>query len=702
LMQGGVRLKACLLILLLAGNEAVRIDTLRSAVRAPPVEDGVELSGKTRWQSINQERCSWNLFRGGCVGDGCRYRPLPLDKSLSQRCRLSNAFMLNDEPNIPTYLDIQAQLLEERAEEFKDNCVKNISVFQIARKENMQCYRRANHMFQLTEFLTEAEKEMLKRNIYQEKGEEIKQRMEKAMAALSSTLGEDGKYYMELANKTRRNVLPAVTDPVGTMVKTVTTMRKLMSRNVGQKEEARKEIEEMHVPEEMPANEDYKVALKSMQPLGDVAPEPASVDDVAPELGGDKATDEIWKRLLPWEDWAASSNLSAELRSRDEVRSEDYLLYLKNFAKVRGTDFDEQGCQDSFRFLWDYRGSKPPTWNYHWYNWLVKRLKVSGRDSGPTSNSSANLKQAVKKLEDALEESMEEIQDEPESVDASGSQAAALLEMDDSNYIDSQGFFISLVKLVFILLILLLWGTLILLYFTAPAATKPPYLMIMGILMGWQLIFYWMTRRPKTKGLQHRDYNLDASAEIISAATADESNSSSRRRRDGSKGSTGSRGSSGKADDSHDYSWSEDDAWVEEHQVVGTKVDAPVAPEKDEETLEEVEAEHEPAKKGSRGSRGSKGSRGSRGSKGSRGSRGSIGSNSKDMEDNSEDTRPKRPPRADQEEEAADPAPDHDSSQNRRRRRDGSNSRGSKGSVERPQRPSRADMKESGGDQGTL
>merc|ERR1719424_173849 len=48
-----------------------------------------------RLTEINNQQCKWSTWDGGCVGEGCRLRPLPLDRGRSSSCRLSNSYMLS-------------------------------------------------------------------------------------------------------------------------------------------------------------------------------------------------------------------------------------------------------------------------------------------------------------------------------------------------------------------------------------------------------------------------------------------------------------------------------------------------------------------------------------------------------------------------------------------------------------------------------
>lgn len=263
-----LRARAVFFVLLLAGHDCIRLAT-ETAARADPGASSADpsaSSAKERWKEENSV-CSWSKSRLRCAGDGvsshaCAFRPLPLDKGLSTSCRLSSAHMVEDKSRIEEQVQLQSDVLKGRAEEFKAACIKNVTVTQIFQKPTLRCLRKAAHMFQASEFLSQALEVVSKPD--EAAGPQnnkllptIKLRVEEAQEVLASTLGEDGKYYLDLVKKTKSNIAPVITDPLGTVKSILAKTQLLMSSNETKKALARKQINEMRDGDRLSENTEH-------------------------------------------------------------------------------------------------------------------------------------------------------------------------------------------------------------------------------------------------------------------------------------------------------------------------------------------------------------------------------------------------------------------------------------------------------------
>lgn len=88
------QVKAVILILLVVGQDCMRIQRTTSNAHLQRRLFATTEPAEEQLREANQQ-CSWKLLKGGCTGPACSFRPLPLDASLSESCRLTNDYMLN-------------------------------------------------------------------------------------------------------------------------------------------------------------------------------------------------------------------------------------------------------------------------------------------------------------------------------------------------------------------------------------------------------------------------------------------------------------------------------------------------------------------------------------------------------------------------------------------------------------------------------
>merc|ERR1719343_131423 len=138
-----IHLKADIFILLIGGEECARIQRVTNAsMHRNNFVSFVQPAEEQLREAHGQ--CSWMLMKGGCSGPGCAFRPLALDATLSESCRLTNDYMLSNSHGA-TYISLNAKLLEEKSEKFKDECAQ-AHFWQFTSKA--RCYRRLGHMLQ--------------------------------------------------------------------------------------------------------------------------------------------------------------------------------------------------------------------------------------------------------------------------------------------------------------------------------------------------------------------------------------------------------------------------------------------------------------------------------------------------------------------------------------------------------------------------
>jgi hypothetical protein len=234
-----LKVKAVCLLLLLAGHEALRVNgaarTTLAVTKSLEVAQSLPKSdAENRWNEAS-ERCTWKVSKPGCSGEGCQFRPLPLDTSLSEMCRLSDAYMLSNASTQHQFVELAAQVLEQKSENFKKDCA-DPKLWQVSKQ--LHCHRRAGRMMRSAELLSKAA---------QVSGEQDQnqQHAERALENIASAFGTDGQYLLLYKSKVKGDVLNICKDPIGKFGKMISTVSKLLSGSEDAKNEARRSIEKM-------------------------------------------------------------------------------------------------------------------------------------------------------------------------------------------------------------------------------------------------------------------------------------------------------------------------------------------------------------------------------------------------------------------------------------------------------------------------
>ena len=127
---GHVQIKAIFILLLLAGGEAVR------------VTEEVQW-GKSEWNKLHAD-CTWSVK--GC-GKGCAWRRLPLDKSFSESCRHTDAYLLKH--NGLENFQSMVKLFEQKSAKVAAKC-QGAGIF------NRKCKRREAQLLDAFKFIARA------------------------------------------------------------------------------------------------------------------------------------------------------------------------------------------------------------------------------------------------------------------------------------------------------------------------------------------------------------------------------------------------------------------------------------------------------------------------------------------------------------------------------------------------------------------
>jgi len=238
------KLQAVFLVLLLVGSQAVRVG------EAARINSHLKHAGGKPEKTVAREavvavsrHCKWNLLRGGCSGEGCRFRPLPLDRTLTSSCRVSNSYMMKNK-SPAHFAKVHAEFLEEKSTELKDHCSTEVS--KTHHKHELQCLRKAGYVVQSSAFLAKAQR-YFENSTTPELKEEMNARIEQAMVNIANVTGKDGGYLLKLRDKLLSNKQGFLEDPKGTLVDVTSSAFALMGGNEAMREQAKTAIDEMPV-----------------------------------------------------------------------------------------------------------------------------------------------------------------------------------------------------------------------------------------------------------------------------------------------------------------------------------------------------------------------------------------------------------------------------------------------------------------------
>jgi len=280
-----LQLRAVMLICLLGGYEAIRLNERTATQRAEPGEE----SARDRWSKDNK-LCQWKITKGGCVGDdgvGCKYRPLPLDKTLSQSCRLSPSYMVSSNELFEKYLDLQSDFLQEKADHINEHCKVHAKRFSFFRKQRWQCLRQAGHVVQTSIFLSKAKTEMdeLAKSsdpvVDKSKHDATNDRIDAALKSLTDVLGEKGQLVMELREAVNANPAAVMKNPEASFKNISAAMVGLFSKSPETRQKAKETIDQMAAEKKEMTTEDIKDIEKTVEALKDQQVEGKAEDALA-------------------------------------------------------------------------------------------------------------------------------------------------------------------------------------------------------------------------------------------------------------------------------------------------------------------------------------------------------------------------------------------------------------------------------------
>jgi len=235
-MQSRIRKKCCavLLLLLLVGHEARRLNRYTGKIEATPVS----------LSRVESEGCSWSL-RGGCIGEGCMFRPLALDKSFSDSCRLSDDYMLSNDTMLKKFATNEAQILSDKSETFEGECLAAKStVWKWFRKRRTHCLRRMQQIIKATKFLGRATGSIEKMNS-SELADKVNASLADSLDSMATAFGEDKKYVQTLVSKLRTNAVGISKDPQSVLKMFGNSIVVLGGRDEAKKAIVRREIDEL-------------------------------------------------------------------------------------------------------------------------------------------------------------------------------------------------------------------------------------------------------------------------------------------------------------------------------------------------------------------------------------------------------------------------------------------------------------------------
>ncbi|CAK9032259.1 unnamed protein product [Durusdinium trenchii] len=236
---GHVQMKAILFLVLLAGHECIRVD------------DEIEWS-KSKWDQLHAD-CSWSI-KGGCKGEGCVKRRLPLDRPFGS-CRHTDSFLLkhNGLQNYKTMLE----LLQEKSQKYSENCA-GASIF------NRKCKRREAQIMEAFEFIARAPTDQ---KFMSQLNEEEKATVHAGFdKTLKSLVPSDAYEVIQVLVKKMKGHGPELKrDLNGAMLKVSGLVQKLLQGSPEEKQAAKEAI--MAMPDTVPAlsEEEEAEATKKAQ-----------------------------------------------------------------------------------------------------------------------------------------------------------------------------------------------------------------------------------------------------------------------------------------------------------------------------------------------------------------------------------------------------------------------------------------------------
>lgn len=273
-----VQINALFFIALIIGQEASR-PQFKAAMTVEMQAGGAQVGGKPRSKAENafsaaNNQCGYRWTQMACSGEGCKYRPLPLDYTYGQACRLSDDAMLKDTAR---FYPMQAELLLAKANKFSEQC-QSLNFFNL--KATMKCKRRAHHMMRALSFTNKAELLNKTASVPRAEFKTAGKAMDESLKIMSGAVGEGGPSVLKLLDKVKKSAALRE-DAHGTLKKSTKILWDLLMGNDADKKQAHEAMDGLieadanatwHVPkpdaaEEKTEVEDIETLVKSIEKL---------------------------------------------------------------------------------------------------------------------------------------------------------------------------------------------------------------------------------------------------------------------------------------------------------------------------------------------------------------------------------------------------------------------------------------------------
>jgi len=244
-------IQAVFFILLLVGHDAARLklradmDAFKSDETSPSVSKAIEAPADQRFAALNKAHCKWRTLRGGCTGEGCRFRPLPGDRRLTDGCRLADSYMFATPERAESFMELQSEMLSEKSAKFSRFCVTRTTRQRLFSRTSIRCVRRAGHMIQASEYLLKVQSHVAELGVNHSINAEIAPRLDKAYNDVAGALGPDGVHLLELKRKTQATAGDFMKTPRRSVKELLSIITDLNSDSTSLKQIAREKIAKM-------------------------------------------------------------------------------------------------------------------------------------------------------------------------------------------------------------------------------------------------------------------------------------------------------------------------------------------------------------------------------------------------------------------------------------------------------------------------
>lgn len=214
---------------------------MRSQVQTSRTDNDADVDGpqESALKSLNS-KCSW---KGVCTGEGCKFRPLPLDKGFGDSCRLTTKYMVNSSgKDFEGYVETITSALQEKAKSYEDECVGG------GGSKGWVCKRRLGQIIQSTAFVQAAEEKLSKlpAEEYVQARTKIAASKDAMTGRLSSVMsGDDTKLVKSFLQRLALHPTLLGDNLQNATLYTMKTLGALVDGSDEEKEEARGEIKKL-------------------------------------------------------------------------------------------------------------------------------------------------------------------------------------------------------------------------------------------------------------------------------------------------------------------------------------------------------------------------------------------------------------------------------------------------------------------------